>query len=109
MKLNAIKKVLITACLCTLLFISTIVPALAANKSRTTDGEVNLKAIQDRTETVGKADPYKILESKPAKEKGGLNEIQGTANKEKMISSDDAQNTEGPIDKIEGALENVVK
>jgi hypothetical protein len=71
------------------LFISNTFPAQAAT-SNPRDGEANLNEIQRKTDDVGYSNPQNIHEVTKEAQKG-LNEVQGDADKDKMISPRDAK------------------
>ena len=81
----------LTAILCGLLFISIVYPAQAAT-SKTTEGEVNLNRIQAKTDDVARSNPRGIKEVTKESQKG-LNAVQAGADKDKMISPEEANAT----------------
>ncbi|MEL6578345.1 MAG: hypothetical protein AAFQ14_01225 [Cyanobacteria bacterium J06621_12] len=81
----------LTVIVCGLLFISVANPAQAAT-SKTTDGEVTLNKIQDKTDDVASSNPRGIDEITKEAQKG-LNAVQGSADSGKMISSSEADAT----------------
>lgn len=74
----------LTAIVCGLLFISTVDPAQAAT-SKSTEGEVSLNNIQEKTDDVARSNPRGIKEVTKEAQKG-LNAVQGGADEEKMVS-----------------------
>lgn len=98
-------RLVLTAFICGLLFISSVYPAQAAT-SKTTDGEVSLNEIQAKTDDVASSNPRGV--EKTTKEaQGGLNAVQGDADKDKMISTKDADATTVE-EEAESFLENLV-
>ena len=84
-------RAVLTLFICGLLFVSVASPAQAAN-SRTTDGEANLNRIQDKTDDVARSNPRGIGEITEEAQKG-TNAVQGGADKDKMISKEEADAT----------------
>ena len=84
-------RLVLTVFVCGLLFISTAYPAQAAT-SKTTDGEASLNRIQAKTDDVARSNPRGIDEVTKEAQKG-LNAVQGSADKDKMISPEDADAT----------------
>jgi hypothetical protein len=82
-------RLVLTVIVCGLLFISNTFPAQAAT-SNPRDGEANLNEIQRKTDDVGYSNPQNIHEVTKEAQKG-LNEVQGDADKDKMISPRDAK------------------
>lgn len=81
-------RLLFTALICSLLFMSSAFPAQAAT-SNPQDGEVSLNRIQNKTDSVAQSNPRSLDEiSKEASK--GLNAVQGSADKSKMVSPEDA-------------------
>lgn len=92
-------RVVLTVVVCGLLFISnTFVAQANTNTSSPTasrqsdprEGEVSLNKIQAKTDAVAKSNPRGIEEITKEAQKG-LNAVQGGADKDKMISPQDAQ------------------
>ena len=81
----------LTAIVCGLLFISSAYPTQAAT-SKTTDGEVSLNRVQAKTDEVASSNPRGIEEVTKEAQKG-LNAVQGGADRDKMISPEDAEAT----------------
>ncbi len=88
-----------------LLFISSAFPAQAAS-SNPNDGEVSLNRIQEKTDSVAKANPRSMEElSKEAE--NGLNAVQGSADKSKMISPKDASDKTTVKEQAKNFLEDL--
>lgn len=81
-------RLVLTAFVCGLLFISSVYPAQAAT-SKPTDGEVSLNEIQAKTDNVARSNPRGLKEITKESQQG-LNAVQGGADKGKMISPEDA-------------------
>lgn len=81
----------IAALMCGLMFVSIASPVQAAT-SGTTDGEVSLNRIQEKTDDVASSNPRGIKEVTKEAQKG-LNAVQGGADKGKMISPQEADAT----------------
>ena len=86
-------RLILTTFICGLLFVSSVYPAQAVTSPK--DGEANLNRIQAETDEVGRG-----LENKPRgieetakKAQEGLNEVQGAADKDKMIAPEDTDAT----------------
>lgn len=78
--------------MCAMLVFGSTVPAYAANtpKSQPTEGAIHLDRISQRAEDVATSPPMTMNEAiKRSKE--GLNEVQGAADKSKMIQADDSR------------------
>jgi hypothetical protein len=89
-----------------LLIFSSSVPALAAKTSALTKGTVQLDKIEQKTQEAIDS-PTTSLKEIEKKGKGGINEIQGSADREKMIRS---KGTELPVVKqTEKALDKMSK
>ncbi|AFZ34419.1 hypothetical protein Sta7437_0831 [Stanieria cyanosphaera PCC 7437] len=74
---------LLTAMVCCLLFVANVFPAYAVTSSPT-EGEANLNRIQDKTDEIARSKPLNLEETIEAN-KGGLNEVQGAADEQKMV------------------------
>lgn len=90
-------RLVLTVVVCGLLFISNTFVAQAATSSPTAstassprEGEVSLNRIQAKTDAVAKSNPRGIEEITKEAQKG-LNAVQGGADKDKMISPQDAK------------------
>lgn len=100
-------RLVLTAFICGLLFISSAYPAQAAT-SRTTDGEANLNRIQDKTDDVARSNPRGLKEVTKEAQKG-LNAVQGGADRNKMIDPEDASDVTTIQEKAANFLENITK
>ncbi|PZV25023.1 MAG: hypothetical protein DCF12_16450 [Snowella sp.] len=99
-------RVLLSIFFAVILIFSNSVPALAAKTSSLTKGTVQLDKIEQKTQEAIDS-PTTSLKEIEKKGEGGINEIQGTADREKMIRSKD---TEPPIVKqAEKALNKMDK
>lgn len=69
-----------------ILLFSNAIPAMAktATKSDPTEGLVKLDRIQEKSEEATMSSPMSLKEAEQGTKNGGLNEIQGTSNREKM-------------------------
>lgn len=92
--------------LCFSIVTSFALPAAAGTSSPVTKGEANLNKIQAKTDELAQQEPPS-LEQTIERSKGGLNEVQGAADSNKMVSPEDAQGTTTLKDKIEQALDKV--
>ena len=90
--IQASVKVLLVASVCFMLVISNVVPAAQAATSKPSDGEVSLNEIQKKTDDIARSSPRNLEETIKDAE-GGLNAVQGKADKDKMVSPDEAQGT----------------
>jgi len=108
-------RILVTVCFCTIIFASNSVPAFAAT-SRSDEGTAKLNEIQKRTDDlvkntddIAKQDPSvpPSLKEVQSASKKGLNGVQGDADKDKMISPEDAKNTTTVADSIKKTLSKV--
>jgi hypothetical protein len=84
-------RAVLTVFVCGLLFLSVANPAQAVT-SKTTDGEARLNNIQDKTDDLARSAPTGIEEVTKESQKG-LNEVQGAADADKMISPDETDAT----------------
>ncbi|RMF25946.1 MAG: hypothetical protein D6756_04625 [Cyanobacteria bacterium J083] len=90
-----------------LMFVSMPYPAQAAT-SKSNDGEVSLNEIQKKTDEVARSNPRGIKEVTKEAQKG-LNAVQGAADKDKMISPEDAKNATTVKEKAADLLDNLTK
>jgi hypothetical protein len=101
-------RIFVAGCICTFLLISYALPAYSAT-SKPTEGEANLTQIERKSqEAVAGKSPYDFDMSKQQDETHpGLNEIQGTADIDKMKRPENTQDVKSIADKVEDALENI--
>lgn len=97
-------RVVLTVFVCGSLFLATANPAQAAT-SKPTDGEASLSRIQAEADKVANSNP-RGMEEMTKKAEGGLNAVQGSADKDKMISPEDTDATTVK-EKAAGFLENL--
>ena len=84
-------RLFITVFVCGLFMLSAVSPVQAAT-SKATDGEASLNRIQAKTDDVARSNPRGMKEvSKKAQ--NGLNGVQGSADKGKMVSPEDSNAT----------------
>jgi hypothetical protein len=108
--ISAIRPVrfLFTALMCTLLLFAGVTPAQAGNmaKSKPTDGTDQLQKIDAKAQTAIDK-PATNLKQIEERSKNGLNEVQGSADKDKMYTSKSSK----PVvaDKLEKALDKATK
>ena len=98
-----VKKVTLLIVIACFVVFSVVSPA-NANPSSPTKGEANLNDIQAKTDQLAKQDPPSLKDIQDRTGKGGLNEVQGTADKDKMISPKDAENNTSIEEKLENFL-----
>ena len=101
-------RLIFNALICTILFLATVTPAQAGmmSKSKPTDGTTQLNKIDDKAQkTID--NPAMDLEEIEKRSQNGLNEVQGSADKNKMYKSDSSEPAIG--NKIEKALDKVTK
>ena len=99
------------ACACALLIFATATPALAFgnSSSKASDGLESLDGVRDKSENAAASGAKSSANSTSNVSKNataGLNGVQGAANKEDMLSPEDANGTTVE-DAIEDALEAV--
>jgi hypothetical protein len=108
-------RILLSICFCMMIFLSNALPASAATNHQD-EGVAKLNDIQKRTDNLSKrADDidkgdesvFPSLNEVQSASEEGLNEIQGAANKDKMIGPEDAKNTTTIQDKINESLSKV--
>jgi hypothetical protein len=93
-------QMLLSTLLVTMIFLANALPVIAGS-SDPTQGTVQLDKIQEKTQAAIDS-PATDLKTIEERSKGGLNEVQGSADYEKMIDSED---TELPVvEKVEKAL-----
>lgn len=84
-------RMFVAVCVCALLFIASVSPAIAGSSSPT-KGEDQLMEIERKSNQVVLSDPYSF--EKTAKEANkGINEVQGDADKDKMKNPSNAKAT----------------
>lgn len=101
-------RLLLTALMCTVLFFGNMNPAQAdyTSKSKPTDGENRLQKIDDKAqESIDQ--PPMTLKDIEERNKNGLNEIQGSADKDKMYTSKSSK--PAVTDKMEKAMDKITK
>jgi hypothetical protein len=99
---------LLVAFVCTLLFFSSAFPVAAMGRSPSSPskGEVNLNEIQRKTdETV--SDPPITIEEIQKRSQGGINEVQGAADANKMNNPANSEQAPSVIDDVKEALTNL--
>ena len=86
-------RVILTTFICGLLFVSSVYPAQAVTSPK--DGEANLNEIQAETDKVGKGleNNPRGIEETTKKAQEGLNEVQGAADKDKMVTPEETDAT----------------
>jgi hypothetical protein len=99
-------RVTIIGFICGLLSISSIFPAQAAT-SKPSDGTTSLNRIQKETDEMAKQDPPSLKEV-TERSQAGLNEVQAGADRDKMISPEDAKGTETVKDQTENFLDKIL-
>lgn len=82
---------LAAVCVCTLLFVSTALPVWAVNSSPT-KGEANLTEIEKKSQEAVLSDPYDLEKTQEEANKG-INEVQGDADKDKMLRPENTKAT----------------
>lgn len=101
-------RLVLTVIVCGLLFVSNAFPAQAASSSPR-DGEASLNRIQAKTDQVaGRSTPQDINEVTKEAQKG-LNEVQGAADKDKMISPEDAKDAETVPEQADNFFDRLTK
>jgi hypothetical protein len=98
-------RLLLTVFVCGLLFISSAYPAQAATR-KADQGVVDLNEIQKKTDDVGRSNPLSLDEIIEESQKG-LNEVQGGADRNKMIDRKDASNATTVEDKAANILDKI--
>ncbi|ACK72846.1 low temperature-induced protein [Gloeothece citriformis PCC 7424] len=102
-------RVVITACLSLILFVSVVNSALAIT-SLPEEGEASLNAIQEKTDRAASQNPYALQERERTRERRNpLNLVQGDADKDKMYNQGQEKDDETITQQIENALENITK
>ncbi|MEP0752254.1 low temperature-induced protein [Trichocoleus sp. Lan] len=105
----------IAACFCALVLFSYATPAYSSTKtpagysgtnSRPGDGEANLTKIEEKSQKAVLKDPYSLKETQKEAQQG-LNEIQGSADAEKMSTNENSQGVQSVEQKVQKALEGI--
>lgn len=100
-------RVLLAAFVCALVLFSQAMPAYSSPKSSSpTSGEANLLKIEKEAQEAVLEDPYS-LDKTQKKANEGLNEIQGSADLDKMKRPENSQGTQSIEQKVQKALEKV--
>ncbi|MGL5835184.1 MAG: hypothetical protein ACRC1Z_18425 [Waterburya sp.] len=108
-------RILVTICFCAMIFAFNSVPAFAVT-SNPSDGTTKLNDIQKRTDDLTKntddianqdRSVYPSLKEVQSASQEGLNEIQGAANKDQMISPEDAKDATTVADSIKKTFSKV--
>jgi hypothetical protein len=99
----------IVAIACTLLFLSNAFPAVAVgtNKSNPKEATTQLLETQKRTDEASAKPPLGAEEQIEATKGGGLNEIQGTADIDKMKRPENSGNATTVEDEVKNLLDKV--
>lgn len=97
-------RILLTICFCAFMMFSYAFPAYSATTSPT-KGEDQLKTIERKSQEEVMTAP-KSMEETIEKAQGGINEIQGGADAEKMYTPENAQDAPSVKETIGEALEN---
>ena len=86
-------RLILTVFICGVLFVASAYPANAVTSPK--DGEANLNEIQAETDKVGEGlnKVPRGIEEVTEKAQQGLNEVQGSADKDKMISPEETDAT----------------
>ena len=100
-------RLVLTALVCSLLFISSVNPVQAVTSDRT-EGEANLNRIQAETDKAANpnANP-RGLEELTEKAQGGSNAVQGAADKDKMVKPEETSNATTVKEKAASFLDNL--
>lgn len=88
-----------------LLFISSVNPAQAAS-GKVTEGEASLNRVQKETDDVARSNPRGIEEVTEKAQKG-LNAVQGAADRNKMVSPEEAKGATTVEEQAANFLENI--
>ncbi|HLO85413.1 MAG TPA: hypothetical protein VK203_10470 [Nostocaceae cyanobacterium] len=93
---------------CTLIFLFSTLPAFAISsyQSEPTEGTTQLLETQRKTDEAAKSPPIGLRETQE-KTKGGLNEVQGTADFEKMKRPENSQSATSVEQEVRGFLEKI--
>jgi len=101
---------LVVAFACTLIFFSSALPAAAIVNSPSSPykGEEHLNEIQKRTDQAVIDPPLSLKEIQKGQQaqKGGLNEVQGAADLNKMSTPENSGQATSVIDEVKEALRN---
>lgn len=103
---------LLTFCVCALLMFSFSFPAYSApvnptgSKTAPQEGEANLTQIEREAQKAVLKDPYSRKQTQ-TKASGGLNEIQGSADADKMSRPDNSQDASSVEEKSKNLLEKL--
>lgn len=94
--------------ICAVIFCFNTLPATAITsyQSEPTEGPTQLLETQRKTDEAAKAPPLTLREAQK-KTRGGLNEVQGTADIEKMKRPENSQTATSVEQEVKGFLEKV--
>lgn len=106
--LNRAIRVLLVVFVSGLLLFSQTLSASARENVRSSpyEGEANLNEIQAKTDETVYNPPMSLQEIQERTGRGGLNELQGTADADKMKNPENARGT-SIIEEVKGALEDI--
>jgi hypothetical protein len=96
----------LAVCLCAFVFVTSVQPAFATT-SKPSEGEANLTEIERKSQEAVQSDPYSLGKTQD-ETNPGLNEVQGTADIDKMKRPDNTNATsfeeqvKETVDKITG-------
>ena len=105
-------RLVVVAFACSMILFSSVLPAAAVGSfpSNPTKGEENLTEIQRKTDEAIINPPMglKDIQKRTQAQKGGINEIQGAADVNKMSTPENAKQSTSILDEIKESL-NIVK
>lgn len=97
-------RLLLAVCVCALLVFSSVTPAYSATSSSPTKGETKLLDIEKKSQDAVLDNPWSLKDTQEEANKG-LNEIQGSADADKMKRPENSQGAESIEQKIQKTLE----
>jgi hypothetical protein len=100
---------IVVAFTCALLLLTNAFPAFAigTDKSDPTQATDQLNQIQRKTDQIATEPPPSMSREQEETSGGGLNEVQGTADIDKMSRPENSQNATTVEDEVKGILEKV--
>ena len=101
--LGAIARTVVAVCICLLLTLSHVMPAFAASAS---EGADSLPRVQNKSEKVLKEEPRGHNQVQ-AQARKGINEVQGSADADRMNRPDNSQQVTSIEEKVREGLSNI--
>lgn len=98
-------RLFVGVCVCALLLFSSPLSAFATTSSPT-EGEANLTEIELKSQEAAESKPYS-LEKTEEEANQGINEVQGDADKDKMLNPENTKDTPSFEKQVETVIESI--